>query len=797
MTEEKDTIAKYKLLQDRLLQAGIISSDVHERMMKEIENIDSMAELKTDKSKDDNRSSLEKSGKDSNDENSLLSELLGAPGKRPSFALIIYITSCVFKEQMLAKIDHLDESIESVAEKYNKGEINSAESTKSLNRLVYARNVIMKTLEGFQDWEPEILKLAAELTEIKEKIKSISSDETLNRRMRNVQVIKLRKEAEQVINESHGLLSKSRETLDYLKKYLPELTRDTESIGLTLKNLSDRLDQAETALSSGVDTFVELDLDSDLRVLVSILPAFKEFISSRKLKVEMDIEFPETYINKKRSKRKKKILEMKKLQETEPVVSSVAQDVQEIESSEIQSSNIIEPGQHDEFDEPDEKIAEEIVSETSNVLEDDKVTQIWGLVGKFVMNEENTYIGTCSYPYSLHGSHILSYYREQELSSSNLRVLAGKILETIPSSLTEMKESLSRKISRALEIPVEIALLPSYVREYCSKANVNFELSPVYGSRGEISYTFFNTVKQGDNEEIIVVSDDIPDSDRNRLIFLPSPEITLGGSLLNFNVTSSCGEFCGVVKQILSRYDSGQILGLEKATLSRDLASYILEIRYEGIDVTDPLSTLQTAIMRKLGVSEDDSLQYWNLWKYCWIEKIPVMPWDLLQAYIAFIPSMAIAEIDFDSSEIMLKRGSQPISIDVLFPHLSAYSVVKGDTEEGRILGITASDGGELEFLWCALEENEILRRIGKQTTSTAKKQLQSRISSALRIDEKNSLLPSSLLKYFLFYVTLDEFESIFDAVDWLTEKFDIRRTLINNVSSIDAGNRIIRLSQD
>ncbi len=75
MTEENDTFAKYKLLQDRLLKAGIISSPVYERMIKKIESISS---VKMEKTRDNEKSLLEENDTeslDSIDKNKLLLEL--------------------------------------------------------------------------------------------------------------------------------------------------------------------------------------------------------------------------------------------------------------------------------------------------------------------------------------------------------------------------------------------------------------------------------------------------------------------------------------------------------------------------------------------------------------------------------------------------------------------------------------------------------------------------------------------------------------------------------------------------
>ncbi|MHA2330786.1 MAG: hypothetical protein ACXAEU_02060 [Candidatus Hodarchaeales archaeon] len=804
----------YKRLPRKLLLEGILTEKVYLQVMKEIETAEKKVEHFNiyekeiiDKYNRTGQKNLDSSLKliDS------LSRQVGKPSKRPTFPLVVYFVSIIYRERLQRNINILDKKIDNFAKKFDKGELTSEDTRLNLENKVKARDLAETVIESLNEWEPEFFKFLKHYIAIKSKVSTIAAEKSLELKMKNIELFKLKRELDNIVSSANDRIVKIREDLEYFDSHYPELPEDCSLNRDLLKEIKDNINLAENTFNEEYFIPIKYDLDSDLRVLINILPAFDNLLTKNRLMFEKEIEFPSTYINTKRKKRVGILqsVDTQKITEKETLPDFVSSKVPDEQPSSVDASTLgIVPAysfpSEEKIDEKNEDVAftseiGEIVTTTSARPTPSQPIDPWQFTGRIIMDEKGKSLGSGSYPYLLGGEQVISYYAEKKLSKPLIEILFRELLdqEEIPDSTEESKELVSKKISRELEVPIEASLLPSVVLEYFGKANIELENeSNIKDSLGDLNYLFLSDIILESDKSLIKSGSNLSEEEVEQLSFLPPPKSSIGGNVLDFTVVK-INKPVGVAKQIINQESIGHIIGIEQDRPSQILVRKILKTRRQATGYSDPYIALQSIIAKKIDAFEGESLLYWNLWKYCWMEKIPIMPWDILQEFVAFIPIIAVENVDFDTKTIFLKRGSILLKAKNLFRNLSFYTIINMEGEEaGKALGISVNENGELEFLWCALGTDEIIKKMRKPATTAAKNRLKKRIGSALKVKKADhALLPTNLFKYFLFYATFQDFKSMFEAMSWLKENFDLRSTPFTGIKRYDFTRKLLYMA--
>ncbi|MFW9998128.1 MAG: hypothetical protein ACFFD4_39165 [Candidatus Odinarchaeota archaeon] len=825
-----DVLEIYKRLPLRLLRDGILTEKVYSKVMEDIEAIEESTE-------EFNKRIIELieqhgvSKREKHDSKpdlvDLQEKLVGTPLKRPVFSLIAYFASIAYREQLQTDLQTLEGRISELARKFDGGNLSPEETRANLASVVKARDITKSMIASLDEWEPDFLKASKEYNAIKTEISKVATEESLDLKKKNIQLLQLKHKLDEIISSTKDKLIKVRHDLEYIETHFPELVADTSLTYNLLKEVRASIKQIEVTITENFQVPIKYDLDSDLRVLVNVLPEFASFLTSYGFKYEQETEIPTTYISTKRNKRAQTLQLGDTLITNEQITLTKPIDLHVVGQKQASGSTgsnkvlpvgkAFKPGETTTVDESSSQTGEEIKpllsssiareeivdeqgSESSPSLQPTLLDNPWQLVSYLMMDDNNNMLGSCSFPYLYRGELVLSYYVEKPLPDFLIQSITKEILdyENLPESIADMKKIVTQQVSQALEVPLEAALLPSVILEYCCKANLELEETEtsLEDLLGEMNYLFLSDILSMGNKSLKKGNSTLSKVEIESLLFLPPPKSSIGGNILDFNVIN-INAVIGLVKQIINQESIGHLLGIEQDRPSKTLVRKLLKVKRQAADSSDPYFALQSIIARKIDTFEGESLLYWNLWKYCWSEKIPFMPWDILQEFVAFVPVVAVESVDFNSKTITLKRGSAVLEAENLFQDLSYYSVINTEGEEaGKALGISVNEEGQLEFLWCALGTDEIIRRMRKPSTPAALERLKKRIASALGVKkEEEVLIPANLFKYFLFYATFQEFESMFGVMDWLKENFELRSTPFAGISRFDFSRKLLYLA--
>jgi len=789
MSKGGDILKICKLLPRRLLKDGILTEKAYLKTMEDLNAVESKLLQFTAEQQElvDKKESSESEIVSIEVVLDRLSSSMGEPLNRPGLPMVVYFISLIYREQLENTIKKLDEDVSSLAKRFDKGELAVEDVRSKMEMAVKTKNHLEAMLTTLDNKNPDYLKEYNNYEIIKEQITDLVSEPMLDQVTKNAKLSQLKDEMKTCLLSSQKFLMKTISLMDYIDNFFPELKNDLNLTSDLVSNVRNSIDSVENKLNERFIIPIKVNLDGDLMILVNILPAFSNVISNFDLKYESELVFPDTYISSKREKIDEKL-------QTRTIIPITNEPVTEVEKGatiEVTNDNIVAEAlsitEETELSLEMENVEETISAEASISAQPSP----WTFLGYLVADQSGKIIGSCSFPYYFETEPVISYYKEKPLPDTFLEALSKEIFspDEKPDSPDKLKESIINHISRALDIIPTENLLPSVVLEYCGLANIDLEdNTPLEPLMGDLDYAYLFDIEIGDNKILKKIGEDLSEEESSSLVFFPPPETRIGGNILDFVVALYDKTSSGIVKQVVSN-NIGHLLVIERDVPPVEFVRKMLKISHQAAR-SDPYFRLQSVVARKIDTFEGESLLYWNLWKYCWLEKIPVMPWELFQEFVAFVPAIAVNSVDFNTKNIRLKRGTLLNDMKTIFPDLSNYSTKTQNEEEGNVLGISITENGKLEVLWCAIDADEIIKRMRK--TSSSKARLVKRIASALKIKEEKALLPTFLLKYFLYYATFQEFTTIFEAMSWLCEKFDLRNTPFIDIRRVDFKRKIL-----
>jgi hypothetical protein len=211
---------------------------------------------------------------------------------------------------------------------------------------------------------------------------------------------------------------------------------------------------------------------------------------------------------------------------------------------------------------------------------------------------------------------------------------------------------------------------------------------------------------------------------------------------------------------------------------------------------------LHFTISKALDIFEAEALLISNIWKYIWREKIPVSPFDLQSAFLAYVPSGAINKETITNESIQLSRGIEQKSIDEITNNLPYTIISEQKLTIGKAISIILDPNDKQMYLiYCNITEIDILKKLNRDYSQNSLVKLGKRVSKALALatDKLDILLhPRYLLTYALFYsIQFDvqiNFNNFYEVINWLMVEFEMKRIPISNIKDIDKNNLLIEV---
>ncbi|MHA2233534.1 MAG: hypothetical protein ACXAB4_13715, partial [Candidatus Hodarchaeales archaeon] len=412
---------------------------------------------------------------------------------------------------------------------------------------------------------------------------------------------------------------------------------------------------------------------------------------------------------------------------------------------------------------------------------DDEIVGPWSFAGSILLASTDKLIGICTEPFTASNGEIyLRCIEEEDIDlekSDQIFREMSMILKGASDSSLARKEILRKEIAETLKFSPQLALKPTFVREYFGKKHVVALKLPIELDLAvkSIKHYLYESLIMDEVQGVAKLISGSGTTDiEGRLV--PSSwrgEIPEQG----LPIKRFDGSSLGVVRSLFTSVSFGTFIVAEIDKPSPDLCTEIHQQvggSSSGFSKSPGAWSLRFLIARRLdGVFEGEALLYWNVWKYIWQEQVPILPWDLRMDYVGLIPAGAVAGIE--NSEMYLKRRIEPHQIPVAIPFSDNSKVLLNGRRIGRFVGYDLDENGMPCILVSSKSTGEILAGVGRDTSENYVRRFGARISKALGIPVEQSMSPGAIVRYLLFFVRLVDVPTYAEAMAWLVEHLGLQ----------------------
>jgi len=406
-------------------------------------------------------------------------------------------------------------------------------------------------------------------------------------------------------------------------------------------------------------------------------------------------------------------------------------------------------------------------------LEDEKVSSPWDLVGFVAYNPHKKPLGLFRPPIVVNESIFLPIIKEKPLSMSSLKKKGYyDIFNQINLDLNvATTQDIRNRIAKALRIPEELALQPSFFNQWISE--LGFEVVP---AKPQLSKAWFVEPGLIDKESQLPI---VKDEDLNK-ISIPAWIPAKGESVsqqahIGQRIIGMGGSDFGLIAGIMHETPFGQCLIIERNIPP----SYLLDFYLKGLG-KETLTDLRENISKELNIGEEEAFSAENLWLICNQERLLISPHEITASYFSVLPAAAF---DF-SDKIHAKIGVYFHSVPETFRYLIGKPLHKSGGETGLIYGFSLDQGGFF-ILWSSKDPIEIVKHLSKKSSEQYVNRLRRRISLALDTSYEKSLWPSNLARYFLNFIWMEEQLPLTKALSIIKERFYIQEVVFSEIVDI------------
>ncbi|MHA1983547.1 MAG: hypothetical protein ACW967_04255, partial [Candidatus Hodarchaeales archaeon] len=357
------------------------------------------------------------------------------------------------------------------------------------------------------------------------------------------------------------------------------------------------------------------------------------------------------------------------------------------------------------------------------------------------------------------------------------------------------QDRLKEEISDFLNIPSNISLNPTFIKEYLAKRDLTDQPIVFKEKLLRTEYYSFDKISLiPEKDHWAILKDKTkPRHHVNAKNKVPSSIYKLDDSIQRKKLSLWTEETIGTVISQFSQNDNYNLLIEYDFPSKFFLEKLIPKIRGYDPKHEDELWYLRFFVSKKLdGVFEGEALLPQNLWKFLWTEKIPILPFDLRSSFLGIIPSQSIDSI---KNSILLKRNQRPNPLIREETFSSSLQVKKNGVILGSVIGYAVDEPkGKLELIYSDLKPADLFKKLGKDSSNIDK--LFNRIQRALNLKEDESKTPKAIITYLTFYsaqfATYEDLGQYSVIESWLIRTFSLKRLLYQEIKEFDFENKVI-----
>ena len=442
---------------------------------------------------------------------------------------------------------------------------------------------------------------------------------------------------------------------------------------------------------------------------------------------------------------------------------------------------VVKPIIHDKKFQPLLKDHGPIPKKTSKVREDlpinsipkNKSSSIWNLVGKIAYNSSKNPLGLFRPPIVVSGKNYLPIVWEESLPLSVLKKQYRSIFDQTELDLNQnTTQEIRTSIAKALKVPNEMALQPSLFNKWISLMGV--ESKPAKPQLSKVRFAEEIDLPDSSSEYPIIRDENLVQLRVSAWIPAPGGGITTSIKL-NQRIYGMAKSKFGNLASIMENTPFGQAL-----IIQRDIPpSYILDLFLDGLG-KENLANLRFSIAKKLNIGEGEAFSPESLWLINNQERLLISPHEILTSYYTILPSAAFTV----SKEITAKIGVYYHSIPETFKYLIGSQIEINGVKKGLIYGFSI-DQGRFFILWSSKTSVDVIKEIGRKSSSQYVNKFQKRVSMALGIPLNESMWPSNLARYFMNFIWIEENQSLQDALVKIEQQFTLQKVLFSDIKEI------------
>lgn len=398
---------------------------------------------------------------------------------------------------------------------------------------------------------------------------------------------------------------------------------------------------------------------------------------------------------------------------------------------------------------------------------------IWNLVGKIAYNSSKNPLGLIRPPIVVDGRIYLPIVWENSLQISSLKKQYSEIFEQTELDLAlTTTQQIKTAIGETLKVPSEMALQPSIFNNWITE--IGAKTIPAKPQLKKVKFVDEKAISDP-NSELLIIKDD--DLEQIRVpVWIPAPGKGIVQSVrINQDIRGMAGSNFGTLTGIMRKTPFGESFVIER----KIPPSYMLDLFLAGLGKSN-LAELRFSIAKTLKIGEGEVFLPENLWNINNHERLLISPHEILTSYFTVLPSEAFLV----SNVIQAKIGVYFHSIPETFRYLIGNPLIKTENETGLIYGFSV-DEGSFSILWSEKTSVEIIKEIGKKSSTQYVNRFQRRISMALDIPLDESLWPSNLARYFLNFIWIEENQSLKDALLKVEQHFSLKKVLFKDIGEI------------
>ena len=398
---------------------------------------------------------------------------------------------------------------------------------------------------------------------------------------------------------------------------------------------------------------------------------------------------------------------------------------------------------------------------------------LWSFVGKIANTQQKIPLGLFRAPVSTQNQLYLPIVLEESVTFSDIKKKLGSQFDSFnidPEDITT--EEFQKIIASTLNIPLKLAFQPSFINEWLRVSKQ--KTAPFKPRIANVQFLKGDKLKSTNEESVSVNENDL---EKIRLTaWIPAPSLAPSFPIeQGQTVNGMAGTHFGNVDGLMEKTPFGHV-----TLIKREIPpSSIIDQFLQGLTKRN-LAELRFHLAKKLKIGEGEVFSADNLWTINYQERMLISPHELAISYYALLPSSAL----FLKDGLKAKIGIYFHSLTESLRFLNGKALYKDNVIFGAIYGFKIVQN-QLMVLYSSLSGDELVKKVGRKHSQHNLERFQKRVSLALAVPEKESLMPNNLARYYMNFIWMEEFHSLTDAMATVEDKFVINQISFAKFNSI------------